>query len=261
MPTTLNHAAIRPRVRTALLGWAAAALALGLPVPVAGQGTAGIIGAVRNGANSQPLGGALARIVETGAEATTDSVGKFQLTGLPTGRVTLEIRLVGYRKDISTFDLAAGQVVERGFDLVFTGEQLPDLVVKESPRSNSGRYSDFERRMHEGRGSFTTWQDILQRGYMTLADALKATRGVKVDCRGQAQECIIYMARARPSCPPTYWVDGGQVYSFHYDTALRDVYGVEVYRGPAEVPPEFGGSSGACGVVVIWTKSSPVRNP
>jgi hypothetical protein len=33
-----------------------------------------------------------------------------------------------------------------------------------------------------------------------------------------------------------------------------DVAAVEVYRSPAEVPPEFNGPNAGCGVVVIWTR-------
>jgi outer membrane cobalamin receptor len=30
--------------------------------------------------------------------------------------------------------------------------------------------------------------------------------------------------------------------------------GIEVYRGAAQMPPEFGGSAAQCGVVALWTK-------
>jgi hypothetical protein len=36
--------------------------------------------------------------------------------------------------------------------------------------------------------------------------------------------------------------------------ALRDVEAVEVYRGAAEVPTEYRGSTSACGVVLLWTR-------
>jgi outer membrane cobalamin receptor len=62
-----------------------------------------------------------------------------------------------------------------------------------------------------------------------------------------------------PQCFPTWWVDGTRVASFHENTPIRDVYGIEIYRGPGEVPGEFAGSDAACGVIVIWTKSRPYR--
>ncbi len=33
-----------------------------------------------------------------------------------------------------------------------------------------------------------------------------------------------------------------------------EIAAMEVYRGPSEVPAEFGGSVGGCGAIVIWTR-------
>lgn len=33
-----------------------------------------------------------------------------------------------------------------------------------------------------------------------------------------------------------------------------DVWAVEVYRGPAEVPAQYLDSNSRCGVILIWTK-------
>ena len=40
-------------------------------------------------------------------------------------------------------------------------------------------------------------------------------------------------------------------------TPPKDIKGVEIYRGSSETPGEFTGSNSACGVIAIWTKSSP----
>ena len=38
---------------------------------------------------------------------------------------------------------------------------------------------------------------------------------------------------------------------------LSSVEKVEVYRSAAEVPPEYGGASAGCGVVLIWSRRGP----
>ena len=38
------------------------------------------------------------------------------------------------------------------------------------------------------------------------------------------------------------------------DFRPSDFQAIEVYGSAAEVPPEFGGTSGACGVIVLWSR-------
>jgi hypothetical protein len=38
-----------------------------------------------------------------------------------------------------------------------------------------------------------------------------------------------------------------------------ELAGIEVYAGAATVPPEFSGSTAACGVIVMWTQRGPGR--
>jgi hypothetical protein len=37
----------------------------------------------------------------------------------------------------------------------------------------------------------------------------------------------------------------------------EEVYGIEVYRTPSQIPIEYGGAESACGVLVIWTINGP----
>jgi len=53
-------------------------------------------------------------------------------------------------------------------------------------------------------------------------------------------------------CTPTYYVDGSRL-AEKPDVAMSDVFGVEIYSRDAEVPELFA-DSGACALVVIWTK-------
>lgn len=57
------------------------------------------------------------------------------------------------------------------------------------------------------------------------------------------------------SCEYTYYVDGliwnGPLDEIPFRTS--DLYSVEIYRGPSEIPGEFAGSNARCGVMVFWT--------
>ncbi len=37
----------------------------------------------------------------------------------------------------------------------------------------------------------------------------------------------------------------------------REVDGIEVYSGLAEMPPELRGRNGGCGAFVVWTRTPP----
>jgi hypothetical protein len=67
------------------------------------------------------------------------------------------------------------------------------------------------------------------------------------------------MTNPMGSCTPPVFLDGIPVMSdgdLDALVLLRDVEAVEVYRGSAELPLQYGGSNGACGAIVIWTKGT-----
>jgi len=114
------------------------------------------------------------------------------------------------------------------------------------------------RRRHRALGAYLRWDEIKRKGYSSVGDALRTVRGVRIECNQQAFECNAVMVRT-PQCPPTWYIDGVEARSFHENTPISDVYGIEVYRGAGEVPGEFAGSNAGCGVIVMWTKSRPYR--
>jgi outer membrane receptor for ferrienterochelin and colicin len=144
--------------------------------------------------------------------------------------------------------------VQHAFDLVPLTVKLSPVVV-EGAQTRS-RLADFERRRAGKVGYFLTREDIEKLNASTLSDILARARGVTLDCVGGV--CNPRMARSQPSCDPQYYVDGNEssMY-FARATPPHDIIGIEVYRGPSELPAEFSGSKSGCGVIVIWTKSSP----
>ena len=124
--------------------------------------------------------------------------------------------------------------------------------------SRGVRYEDFERRLRTGRGQYVTRDVIEARGYNNLGDATRGLRGVTVECGGP-RGCLIKMARTSPGCYPQYIVDGRPDNAFGPYIGIRDVEGIEVYTGAADVPGEFAGTGAGCGVVVIWTIAGPVK--
>jgi len=228
------------------------ALALG---PRTGAAQATLRGRVIDSEIGQPIAGATVRI-RRDPPLTTDSLGRFEVRGLPEGDAEIAIQVIGYARGAFWIRIPPSGEVDRVFALDFTGARLPAVVVEARAEKLEPRYVPFEQRRHRKLGAYLRWDELA--AYGSVGDALRTVRGVRMTCNQQTYECFAYMART-PHCLPTWWVDGQQVHSFHESTSIRDVYGIEIYRGAGEIPAEFTGSNAGCGVIVVWTKSRPFR--
>lgn len=232
-----------------------------LVVAVAGAETLSaqvtIRGRVLDSELGDPLSGAVIRVRGL-PTLTTDTLGRFVVLGARPGDVEIRIELIGFSPGTFRVRMPASGGVERDFPMDFTGHRLPDAVVTARADRLMSRYVDFEKRRSRGLGAYFRWDELKNSGYNSVGDALRTVRGVRIRCNQQTYECFAMMVRA-PGCPPTWFIDGTEVGSFHENTSIRDIYGIEVYRGPGEVPGEFTGSNAACGVIVMWTKSKPFQ--
>jgi len=206
----------------------------------------------------QPLAGAAVRIRRSSAPLTTDTLGRFEAQDLAAGDAEISVEALGYATRVFRIRLPPSGVMNQAFALDFTGYLLPEVVVEARAERLVPRYLDFEQRRQRGLGAYLRWDDLKKQGYSSVGDALRVVRGVRVRCNQQTFECFAVMART-PQCQPTWWIDGVEVHSFHENTPIRDVYGIEIYRGAGEIPGEFAGSNAGCGVIVVWTKSRPFR--
>lgn len=241
--------------------WFTAALvAAGLAVtaPQTGAAQATLRGRVVDSELGVSLPRAAVRIKGSPASFTTDTLGQFEARNLSAGDADITIELPGYARGTFRVRVPAAGEVDQVFALDFTGHLLPEEVVRARAELLSPRYVDFERRRQHGGGAFLRWEELRKGGYTRVGDALRRVRGVRLQCSQETYECFAVMSR-NPQCPPTWYIDGVEVRSFHENTPVFDVYGIEIYRGPGEVPGEFGGSNAACGVIVMWTKSRPYR--
>lgn len=241
----------------------ARALVPALILVAAGAASAGaqaiLRGRVLDSEMGLPLAGATIRVgKDTTPVATTDSLGFFHAAGLPPGMTDVLIGLVGYEDHIFKVFIPDSGSVNHQFALDFNGFMLPEVVVQARAEVLQPRYVDFERRRMRKLGAFLRWDELKKHSYSSIGDALRTVRGVRIQCDQSRFECYAVMSRS-PNCHPAWYIDGIQVHSFDENTPIRDIYGIEVYRGSGEIPAEFGGSTAGCGVIVMWTKSRPYR--
>jgi hypothetical protein len=238
---------------------AAAALLLTLSLAAASAGAQGTLrGRVVDSETGLPIIGAQVQVRKAPA-IKTDSTGVFVAADIPGGDAQVTITMLGFSPGQFKVHVNMGGVTEKVFSLDFTGQKLPQVVVQARAEQIMSRYSDFEARRQRGQGAFLRWDQLTDERFGSVGDALKSIRGVRMQCNQQTYECYAVMARS-PQCKPVWVIDGMEAQMFHENTPIRDVYGIEIYRGPGEIPGEYSGSNAACGVIVMWTKSRPFRS-
>lgn len=191
------------------------------------------------------------------APVSADTAGFFAVP-LRAGEERITIQALGYAARTVPIVMPDTGTVERVLSLDFTGDRLPAVAVQARAEQLMPRYLEFEQRRQRGAGAFLRWDEMAKRNFGSVGDALRTVRGVRIQCDQQSFECYAVMVRS-PQCQPVWVIDGTEAKSFHENTPVRDVYGIEIYRGPGEIPGEYSGSNAACGVIVMWTKSRPFR--
>jgi hypothetical protein len=200
-------------------------------------------------------------MIPGGDAVTTDSAGKYWFAPRDTGVYRILVRALPYAPTEATVLLRAGVNVEKNFALDSTSARIqtldPVAVRAEGERPNY-RLADFERRRKTGRGYYLDDEQIRRSSASNLQDLTHGMRGVDLRCGGP-NGCRIQMLRAPMNCEPEYVVDNQVDNLFGPSTPIRDIVALEVYTGPADVPGEYAGRNAGCGVIVIWTRSGPVR--
>ena len=197
----------------------------------------------------------------------TDSAGQYVFAELPVGVSGLLIRAPQFPALTIYVELRDGEELVRPvlLDSSAAGratQQLPMVAVTADAPIRNFRMVDFERRRRNGRGQYRDEFELVKSGAYTLQDVVFPMRGVNVDCSKTTPAgsgCRIHMVRSPVNCDPEYVIDGRIDNWFGPTTPIRDIIGLEVYTGPADVPGEFAGSNSMCGVIVIWTRSGPTR--
>jgi hypothetical protein len=237
-------------------------LGTGLLACLASQSTAQgtIRGRVVDSETGTPIAEASVNIRSGAMTLTTDSAGRFEARNLPGGDARVLIQKLGFLPGDYRVRVPESGEAEKVFSLDFTGQKMAPIAIQARAEQVMARYTDFEARRQRGIGTFLRWDQLTNEKFGSVGDALRSVRGVRIQCKPQETgECYAVMARSQ-NCRPVWVIDGTEASSFNENTPIRDVYGIEVYRGAGEVPGEYAGSNAACGVIILWTKSRPYRS-
>jgi hypothetical protein len=237
-----------------------------------------VTGTVRDDSTGRPVAGAEVLIEALGQRVTTNSQGRYTLTGLPTGMRLVLVRAVGYHPLTAMVQLAAGDTAHLDVTLEARVVELAPIEVREAPpRGPRGLGPEtFEERRRMGFGRFIDSVTLRRNEHVRLADLLRRQNGIGI-ARNPANGDLVAVSLRHTdvfgrSCVMQVWLDGAILYRPNspgsgfggtgpppdlrmFDTSTLEA--VEIYRSAAETPMEFGGQTAGCGTVVLWTRRGP----
>lgn len=261
-----THTRLRRRLRSTFLS--ALLLAL-VPVPAVAQA---LTGRAFDAVTGEAVAGVeVAVLTGDGAPvglAVTDSVGAFHTAIAEAGRYRLVAEAAGY-EPVAVDSVAIGAGEDVRVELLLGPRPFDVEGIRVVARRALGRpelrdfYWRLDRHERTGRGLALGREDLEQYRGETASRVL-ARESIHVqETIGPGVDRVIVKRRVpsiteAPWCVPAFFLDGlpvdGQVIRA---IPASDLEGLELYRGPSQVPAAYMGRPGAtsCGVILAWTRA------
>lgn len=232
-------------------------------------------GGVVDESTRQPVA-AVELVVQDRVVATTAEDGLFLIRDLSRGIHVIVFRKIGYRPVALRAVLARGDTIERVVELGRSAVELAPIEVVAS-KYPPGMERFAERRVR-GRGTFWDAGVLRVSEHRRLAEMLTQVNGVRPIFQRDRTVAVtrrggggLSMSGGETACYMAVWVDGVQVFAPTAlgprrgpdgkdavpdldDFKIVELEAVEVYPGPATLPPELSGTGGNCGAIVLWTR-------
>jgi TonB family protein len=223
-----------------------------------GKNAPGISLAVRDSVGV-PIAGAELTVGDGAQRTISDADGIFRLVGLVAGPTTLRVRRIGFRPGTLDVDVAPGVSQNLVLTMARLAQPMTPIVVRGTTAYSHGRLAGFyNRRAHGGGGRFFARDQIEKENLQQLTDLFRRIPGMQITQTRMARNAVRARGASR-ACWPLVWLDGSPLAAAEFDLDAitpGSLDAIEVYSGPATVPPEFMGTRGlgSCGVVVLWSR-------
>ena len=216
---------------------------------------------IEEGADSEPIPGALVQIAGTDRRAVTDQAGRAEITVPTRGLHRVTASRLGYSSTSRNIVVEESRPASLRIALAVDPLRLAEVRVA-AERTPPRKLDDFFQRESRSLGHFITPDDIARRRPHQFSDLLRDVPGLRVNCRFGG--CDVASARASMAgrrCPMQFYIDGMRVFNMSpSEIPAPDVLAVEVYRGASEIPAEFNRGTAMCGVIVVWTQEPGRRH-
>jgi hypothetical protein len=248
-------------------------VALLIPAAAGGQTIRGIV-VSDDGAATGAAVSALAPMRDTVIATSIAEDGSFTIIFRRPGTYRLRAQLLGYATTTTEpVTLASDEIVHVELRLRADAIPLEPLRVV-ARRMEPWFMSEVRRREREGFGRFLWREDLEPRAGSQLRDVLWTVPGLRVPLVEVADGEFVPVVETRSAahfigtCHAALYVDG--IRQFYNRPTIAgadkerledffaippaDIETIEVYRGAAEVPAEYSGSTAECGVVAVWLR-------
>ena len=205
----------------------------------------------------RPIQGAEVQVVGTSLRGTTDDLGRAALVAVPTGKVVLRVRRLGFAELAIPITVTSGVAADVRYRMTPVPTDLGKVVVRASglkPEryTNTGKFDEFYRRRSQGLGTFLTREIIDARSAQKSEDLLRMVTGVRIRYRGNVPS-VQFLRCDRVNV----YIDGirsHDPFRDYFGMSPIDIEAIEVYHGLATVPPEFSPQPNDCAAIVVWTR-------
>ena len=218
-----------------------------------------------------PLSGATVSILGSSIRVVTGDNGRFRISALESGQVIVIAQRLGYEPLSARVNVGIDtERVSFALERVVTAL---DTVRVAGAKSGLARHRDFEDRLarHDATAAFTE-ADIDKVNPVDSWQMLSRVPALKFIPVGKNGGLIAVSTRAMriegnpPQAVPCYMdvmVDGIMMMGDrdgHFDMshlpAPKEIHGMEVFAGPATIPPQYNGAGNSkmCGLIAVWTR-------
>ena len=217
-----------------------------------------VVGRVFDRMTGDPVVAAAVSVLGRPAEAESDRQGRFRLAGVPAGEHEIEVRRIGYAPLRHTVSVTSGLTRDVEIGLVPEPVEMEPLVAT-GTRSRRLEIKGFYERRHWGEllglGAFLTAEDIERRNPVRISHMIADYSGIRANGGRFYSTRLSAAGFSNQGCQIWAYLDNIKIRT-SIDELVKpvEISGIEVYKGPASLPAEFGGSDARCGAIVIWTK-------
>jgi hypothetical protein len=206
---------------------------------------------------------------------TTDGSGQYSFELPGSGEHRIRAQRFGFHTYLTDAIQNAGTNIRLDMQLQDSVIPLSPVTVPAAVRSRRLASVGLYERAQSGLGTFIMRNEIEKRHGLRITDMLEGRAGIRVIQATRSHSALSRDVVMRGSanggmrgrCLPRVYLDGvlvriggasnnALIVPLDEIAKLDDVEGIELYKSAAQVPAQYGGANSACGVVLIWSRTS-----